>query len=57
MGNPWKSIKLSDYESHMKLDTVMQLQILNRNMYPAAYRLIQMMILFQIRPIYTHLTT
>lgn len=28
MGNPWKSIKLSDYESHMKLDTVMQLQIL-----------------------------
>ena len=50
-------MKLSDYESHMKLDTVMQLQILNRNMYPAAYRLIQMMILFQIRPIYTHLTT
>lgn len=27
--NPWKSIKLSDYENHMKLDTVMQLQTLN----------------------------
>lgn len=32
MDNPWKSIKLSDYESHMKLDTVMQLQTLNRMM-------------------------
>ena len=29
MDNPWKSIDLSDYENHMKLDTVMQLQILN----------------------------
>lgn len=29
MENPWKSIKLSDYESHMKLDSVMQLQTLN----------------------------
>ncbi len=29
MDNPWKSIKLSEYESHMKLDTIMQLQTLN----------------------------
>ncbi len=27
--NPWKSIKLSDYENHMKSDAVMQLQTLN----------------------------
>lgn len=32
MENPWKSIKLSDYESHMKLDSVMQLQTLNSMM-------------------------
>lgn len=41
MHNPWKSIKLSDYENHMKLDSVMQLQVLNTimkkqlNAYPA----------------------
>lgn len=29
MDNPWKSIKLSDYENHMKLDSVKQLQTLN----------------------------
>jgi len=29
MENPWVKIKLSDYESHMKLDNVMQLQALN----------------------------
>ena len=29
MENPWKSIKLSDYENHMKSDAVMQLQTLN----------------------------
>lgn len=29
MKNPWKKIKLSDYESHMKLASVMQLQSLN----------------------------
>lgn len=28
MENPWKNISLSDYENHMKLDTVMQLQTL-----------------------------
>ena len=32
MNNPWKDIKLSDYENHMKLDTVMQLQVLNERM-------------------------
>lgn len=32
MDNPWKSISLSDYENHMKLDTVMQLQALNEMM-------------------------
>ncbi|MCM1119522.1 MAG: methyltransferase type 11 [bacterium] len=30
--NPWESIKLSDYENHMKLHTVMQLQALNEMM-------------------------
>ena len=29
MENPWKTIKLSDYENHMKLNTVMQLKVLN----------------------------
>lgn len=32
MENPWKYIKLSDYENHMALGTVMQLQVLNRIM-------------------------
>lgn len=32
MENPWKSISLSDYENHMKLDSVMQLQALNEIM-------------------------
>lgn len=30
--NPWETIKLSDYESHMKLQSVMQLQALNEMM-------------------------
>lgn len=30
--NPWKSIELSDYENHMKLDSVMQLQTLSEMM-------------------------
>lgn len=40
MKNPWEEIKLSDYENHMKLDSVMQLQCLNTmmknqfNLYP-----------------------
>lgn len=41
MDNPWKYINLSDYENHMKLDAVKQLQVLNDmmkvqlNSYPA----------------------
>lgn len=30
--NPWKDINLSDYESHMALDSVQQLQAMNQNM-------------------------
>lgn len=32
MKNPWKEIPLTDYENHMKLDSVMQLQSLNEMM-------------------------
>lgn len=32
MKNPWESISLDDYENHMKLDSVMQLQAMNRMM-------------------------
>ena len=32
MVHPWEVISLSDYESHMKLDSVMQLQSLNQMM-------------------------
>lgn len=32
MKNPWEEIKLSDYESHMELDSVMQLQAMNAMM-------------------------
>lgn len=32
MKNPWEEIPLSDYENHMKLDSVMQLQALNEMM-------------------------
>ena len=32
MNNPWKDIKLSDYENHMALDSVQQLQTLNQMM-------------------------
>lgn len=32
MSNPWEKIKLSDYENHMKLDSVLQLQALNQMM-------------------------
>lgn len=32
MGNPWKEISLSDYENHMKLDSVKQLQSMNQTM-------------------------
>ena len=32
MKNPWQEIPLTDYESHMKLDSVMQLQAMNEMM-------------------------
>ena len=32
MGNPWKDIDLNDYESHMSLDSVYQLQAMNQIM-------------------------
>ncbi len=32
MKNPWEEISLTDYESHMQLDSVMQLQVLNEMM-------------------------
>lgn len=32
MKNPWEEIELSDYENHMKLSSVMQLQALNEMM-------------------------
>ena len=32
MKNPWEEIGLDDYENHMKLDSVQQLQTLNSMM-------------------------
>ena len=32
MKNPWEEISLTDYENHMKLDSVMQLQAMNQMM-------------------------
>lgn len=32
MTNPWEEISLSDYENHMKLNSVMQLQTMNQMM-------------------------
>lgn len=32
MTNPWEEISLSDYENHMKLNSVMQLQAMNQMM-------------------------
>ena len=29
MNNPWEDIKLDDYENHMSLDSVRQLQTMN----------------------------
>ncbi len=47
MANPWEEISLSDYENHMKLDSVMQLQTLNEMMKGqfAAYPVPKIMIL------------
>ncbi|WP_277668611.1 class I SAM-dependent methyltransferase [Caproiciproducens galactitolivorans] len=38
MSNPWKNIDLDDYENHMKIDTVGQLQSLNEIMSDQFYR-------------------
>ena len=38
MKNPWETIPLDDYESHMKLDLVRQLQTMNRLMADQFYR-------------------
>ncbi len=32
MNNPWEEIKLDDYEKHMSLDSVKQLQTMNKMM-------------------------
>ncbi|MDE5936831.1 MAG: methyltransferase type 11 [Ruminococcus sp.] len=32
MANPWEEISLSDYENHMNLDSIMQLQTMNQMM-------------------------
>ena len=32
MNNPWEEIKLDDYEKHMSLDSVKQLQTINKMM-------------------------
>ena len=32
MSNPWEEIRLDDYENHMKLDSVRQLQTMNAMM-------------------------
>ena len=38
--NPWKKILLSDYENHMSLESVAQLQALNRIMKEQFYRMV-----------------
>ena len=38
MNNPWKDINLSDYESHMALDSVQQLQAMNQMMKGQLYK-------------------
>lgn len=38
MKNPWEEIKLTDYENHMKLESVMQLQTLNAMMKEQFYQ-------------------
>ena len=37
MGNPWETINLSDYEKHMSLESVYQLQALNEMMKEQLY--------------------
>lgn len=38
MKNPWEEIDLNDYENHMKLDSIMQLQVMNTMMKDQFYR-------------------
>lgn len=38
MSNPWEEINLDDYENHMKLDSVMQLQAMNTIMKMQFYK-------------------
>lgn len=38
MKNPWEEIKLTDYENHMKLESVMQLQTMNAMMKKQFYQ-------------------
>lgn len=38
MNNPWKTVDINDYEEHMKLDSVQQLQTLNEIMNDQFYR-------------------
>jgi hypothetical protein len=38
MKNPWEEIKLTDYENHMKLESVMQLQTMNAMMKEQFYQ-------------------
>ena len=38
MNNPWEEIKLDDYEKHMSLDSVKQLQTMNKMMKDAGYQ-------------------
>lgn len=58
MRNPWEEIALSDYENHMKLDSVMQLQVLNAMMREQfdRYPVKSVMILSRIHHISTFLT-
>ncbi len=47
MKNPWEAIPLNDYEKHMNLDSVMQLQAMNQMMKMQfdTYRISNIMIL------------
>lgn len=38
MGNPWEEINLEDYENHMQLKSVMQIQVMNEFMNDQFYR-------------------
>lgn len=38
MKNPWEEINLTDYENHMKLNTIMQLQAMNAIMKQQFYQ-------------------